>query len=323
MSYEDPYALLRRLKLGREEFCQRLLTALILGGPYPPWNTRSSVSPAGAVFLQRLDTLSFGQASWADGGTFVDELDLPRRHDNERGGAPDQAVLWPHRLWLIELKTEAASHRGDQLPSYYRLAAHHYPGVPVDITYLTPPLDTEAPVVEPPNRYAHVTWGEVAGLVAATWPASGDDGELAVRDMLLNTIAGLALSARVWRERVAHVSAGPPPVVGRAPAIPAQMVGVGTQPHQELLREAATLARRTAADGEQRGFEAEVGSLEVLQQLRLEVRQVLSGEPAGSPARRVLPWLWNASISGGQPLTGGGAAHGYELRFSRYRRPVL
>jgi hypothetical protein len=33
VGYENPDALLKRLKLGREEFCQRLLTALILGGP--------------------------------------------------------------------------------------------------------------------------------------------------------------------------------------------------------------------------------------------------------------------------------------------------
>ena len=44
---EDPYGLLRRLRLGREEYCQRLLTMLILGGPYPRWNTRSAPSARG------------------------------------------------------------------------------------------------------------------------------------------------------------------------------------------------------------------------------------------------------------------------------------
>lgn len=34
-AFEDPASLLGRLKLGREEYCQRLLTMLILDGPYP------------------------------------------------------------------------------------------------------------------------------------------------------------------------------------------------------------------------------------------------------------------------------------------------
>lgn len=38
MRDEDPAALAGRLRLGREEFCQRLLTTLILGGTYPKWN---------------------------------------------------------------------------------------------------------------------------------------------------------------------------------------------------------------------------------------------------------------------------------------------
>lgn len=83
------------------------------------------------------------------------------------------------------------------------------------------------------------------------------------------------------------------------------------------------LARQTVADGKQRGLDAEVESLDVLQQLRLEARHGLSGEPAGSPARRVLPWLWNSSTSGGQPLTRCGAEHGYELRLSRYSKAVV
>jgi hypothetical protein len=40
MTFETPAQLLARLRLGREEFCQRLLTSLILHGPYPRWNTK-------------------------------------------------------------------------------------------------------------------------------------------------------------------------------------------------------------------------------------------------------------------------------------------
>jgi hypothetical protein len=116
VAYEDPQPLLARLRLGREEFAQRLLTSLILGGAYPRWNTRNTPSAAGVAFLRALDELCFGQPG-KPAAVFVDELDLQRRHEDERGGAPDQAVLWDDRLWLIELKTEPRSHRRDQLPS--------------------------------------------------------------------------------------------------------------------------------------------------------------------------------------------------------------
>ena len=39
MTIEDPDVLLRRLRLGREEYCQRLLTMLIIGDAYPRWNS--------------------------------------------------------------------------------------------------------------------------------------------------------------------------------------------------------------------------------------------------------------------------------------------
>ena len=42
-----------------------------------------------------------------------DELELPKRHDAEKGSAPDMALRDSKRLWLIELKTEAGSHRAD------------------------------------------------------------------------------------------------------------------------------------------------------------------------------------------------------------------
>lgn len=111
---ESPRELLGRLKLGREEFCQRLLTMLILNAPYPRWNSRSTPSADGLAFLRELYARSFG--AWpGDEAVFVDEFELPARFENEPGGAPDYAVLRENRLWLIELKTEAASHRKGQI----------------------------------------------------------------------------------------------------------------------------------------------------------------------------------------------------------------
>lgn len=48
---------LRTLKLGREEYCQRLLTMLILDGPYPQWNSRNEPSAKGVEYLSALDAL--------------------------------------------------------------------------------------------------------------------------------------------------------------------------------------------------------------------------------------------------------------------------
>ena len=145
--YEDPAALRRRLKLGREEFCQRLITTLIVGGSYPRWNSRSRPTPQGERFLALLFDLA-GHDGWQPDPTFVDELELRPRHDDERGGAPDWAVLWADRTWLIELKTEAGSHRPGQLPLYADLGRHHFPGTEVLIGYVTPPLRRPVPPLE-------------------------------------------------------------------------------------------------------------------------------------------------------------------------------
>src|SRR3954470_12585917 len=67
MPIEDPHELLGRLKLGREEFCQRLLTMLIVDGGYPRWNSASRPSESGLRFLFKLEELSFGDAlPWRD-----------------------------------------------------------------------------------------------------------------------------------------------------------------------------------------------------------------------------------------------------------------
>ena len=136
---EDPRLLLRRLKLGREEYCQRLLTMLVLEAPYPRWNTRSAPSRRGLAFLRAVDVLSYGESRLPGDAVFVDELDLPARHQHEPGGAPDYGVLASDRLWMIELKTDRASHRRGQIPTYFELAQHHHPGRSIDLTYLTPP----------------------------------------------------------------------------------------------------------------------------------------------------------------------------------------
>jgi hypothetical protein len=308
MTYESPRTLLSRLKLGREEFCQRLLTMLILGAPYPRWNTRHEASPRGERFLESLYRLSFDPDSWPGHGLFVDELDMPARHEDEKGCAPDQAVLWSNGLWMIELKTETKSHRPKQIPSYFEFAHHHYPGCFIDLTYLTPPLKAPFSPTGVDDRYSHVTWIEVAELIREVWGSTvaGDERELvqglldAIKNMLEETPSEL-------RARVTGLSAA---------SLPQEEL----REHQ-VQRVALALAKLTAADGKQRAVDYRASDLEELQALRLVLRDSLCSGPEGSELRYIRPWLWRFE-SGGDALTDAGAELGYELRLSRYERTV-
>jgi hypothetical protein len=331
--YERPESLLGRLKLGREEYLQRLLTSLIVGGPYPRWNSRSAPSAEGLQFLRRLWDLSFNEDWPGDADLwFVDELELLPRHDRERGGAPDQAVLWDHLVWLIEMKTEAASHRRDQIPSYFKLGRHHHPSCRVAITYLTGPGTYPLETTEDWARYAHVTWAEVAPLIRETWPASDDDRGSVV-DGLLDGISSLDLSPSQWRaqldlggparlplEVVAPPEAGSRDTIESAGARQtAEAVGEQTDA-RPLLERAMSLASDTAETGRQNILDWAAPSLEDLLELRLAVRDAIAAAAPGSPVRHVRPWLWRPE-STGAPLTEAGRATGYELRFSRYQKP--
>lgn len=93
MTIEDPDLLPRRLRLGRQEYVQRLLTMLIVDGPYPKWNQSSAISDRGREFLTRLHQLSFRTGIELNGARFIDELDLPALTPDRAGGAHDWAVL--------------------------------------------------------------------------------------------------------------------------------------------------------------------------------------------------------------------------------------
>ncbi len=295
MLYEDPRSLVARLALGREEFCQRLLTMLILGGPYPKWNSRNSPTPEGVAFLRALDELSFGASRCPEPVVFVDELELAPRHDEERGCAPDYGSLWEGRVWLIELKTERGSHRVDQIPSYLQLASHHFPTLPVDVTYLTPPMAKPPPALEPAQRYSHVTWSQVVPLLLDVWGSADDARVIKVRDGLLRVLGSLESPVSAWRAEWLAAEA----VVSPEDA-------------------AIAAARATAEDGRQRAVDVAVEDLQVLHDLRIELRTRFKED---DQLRHMLPWLWNASTSGGQALSAGGEDHGYELRVSRYTKP--
>lgn len=301
MKYEHPAALLARLKVGREEFCQRLLTMMVLGREYPRWNTRNPLSSRGEQFLQNLQRLSFGEMGWADNGLFVDELELPPRHEAEKGGAPDQAVIWTDRLWMIELKTEKGSHRPAQIPLYFELGSHYYPSCSIDLTYVTPPMSAEYTPRAETHRYAHVTWPQIADLVLETW-GDDEDEEPLLRSLLdaieyMTSERPAAHRARVLQEKLADRALGDP------------------------IEDSLELAALTAADGLQRAFDYKPSDLEELLEIRKGVRDRICQGSEESPLRFVRPWLWRPE-STGVAMTSGGREVGFELRLSRYRERV-
>ncbi len=315
--YENPAALLGRLRLGREEYCQRLLTMLILGGSYPRWNTPSAPTPQGTRFLQAVDERCFGKYSWHTEPSFVDEFELPKRHDGEAGCAPDYAVLWPDRVWLVELKTEASSHRHDQLSTYLELAHYHYPTCAIDLTYLTPPRRIAVDAPREWARIALITWDDIAPLLRDVWGATSDPAEARVLNGLLDALSHLDQRPADWRAtllpalRVREAPATTPADGGRTPA------PGSTDPFATAMG----LAQLTGEDGAQRAVEYQASNLDELLQLRVAVRETFCSSPPGSPLRHVQPWLWRPA-SGGNPLTNAGMHSGYELRLSRYAEPV-
>lgn len=314
MTFETPADLLRRLKLGREETFQRLLTSLILRGPYPPWNQRSTPSPQGIAFLRSLFELTIGGDWPGDDLIFVDELELPARHDAEKGGAPDWAAVWDDHLWLIELKTEKGSHRAGQVPSYFELGHHHFPSRPVDLTYLTGPMTFAFEPTVDGDRYAHVTWADVAPLVRATWGEPTEQGEADVVDGVLHGIDHLHLRPAEWRALVLGEELPIAPPSATTPLVPEPELAVSAA--SDLLDAALALAAETAADRKQRALDHRASGLDELLELRLACRDAIAGSD-DEALRHVVPWLWRIE-STGTALTSAGAEAGREIRFSRY-----
>jgi hypothetical protein len=242
--------------------------------------------------------LSFPEGWPGDNLAFIDEFELPPRAETERGGAPDYAVTWHDVAWLVELKTERASHRRGQILSYFELCRYHHPTCRVSITYLTPLGEYALVTNDDWARYAHVAWPEVALLIRDIWPYCPDEDKRAVVQGLLDAIDRLDLTPAQWRAKVA------------APPLP-------REPARSPLDEALELARLSAEDGTQRALDRPASSLEELQGLRLEVRDALAATAPDSPLRHVMPWLWQPA-STGRPMTSAGADNGYELRLSRY-----
>jgi hypothetical protein len=303
MPYEDPFEYLHRTNDGREGFCQMLTTTLLVGGTYPRWGTHNALTDQGTVFFKALDELSFGTTDWTTTPVFIDEITMPKRHDDELSASPDWTLVFEDRIWIIELKTERGSHRATQLPHYLDMAAHHYPGRAIDVTYLTGPLAKPAPRLRPGQRYVHLTWEDALPLYQLAWGATDDPRIRRYLDLLREALGALPTPWNEWRTTFT----GTP-----IPAITAP------DPVSAALR----LVDATASDHAQRALDHPAQGAQELHDLRLEVRDLIRDEPAGSPRRHVLPWVWSPE-SMGVPLTESGREHGMELRFSYYQKPII
>ncbi|MFC7726029.1 hypothetical protein ACFQW6_12995 [Nocardioides sp. GCM10028917] len=317
--WESPTALWARLKLGREEYLQRLLTTLILDGDAPPWNTPRSPGAAGRRFLELLDEAVHGphvrDGSSMSPEVFIDEYLLPKLEEEAANGWPDWAVLSDDRVWVIELKTEAGSHRADQLPYYLRLAAAAHPDCNLDLTYITGPLTKPAPALRKGQRYSHLAWQEVLPLVDSAW---GDDQRPEVEayvEMVATVVGNLSLlKPSEQRQMVLGLPRADPVSATDEGVVSDRMTDLSTTEPPALL----DLARATAADGRQRGIGAQ--NPEALEALRDQALAEIGSLPPDDATRFVLPWLWRGGRTDGRTLTPEGEEFGLELRFSRYKK---
>jgi hypothetical protein len=325
--WESPTALWRRLRLGREEYLQRLVTTLILDGEAPPWNTPRLPGEAGRKFLRLLDEAAHGPqiqgGFMARPDGFVDEYLLPKLEEDAPNGWPDWAVLWADRVWVIELKTEAGSHRADQLPYYLRLAAAAHPGCRLDLTYVTGPLSKPAPALLEGQRYSHVIWDEVVPLIKEAWGHDARPAVAAYVDMVDTLVSNLSrLKPSAQREIVlGGLVEGPRPASATGPADLAAIEPTASESEPVTSPNATgllDLARATATDGRQRAVGAP--NPEELEALRDRALAEIGSLAPDDVTRLVLPWLWDGTRTGGQALTPEGGEFGYELRFSRYKK---
>jgi hypothetical protein len=264
--WESPTGLWRRLKLGREEYLQRLVTTLILDGEAPPWNTLRSPGEAGRNFLRLLDEAAHGRHDQTQAAVspdwFVDEYLLPKLDESAANGWPDWAVLWGDRAWVIELKTEAGSHRADQLSYYLRLAAAAHPGCSLDLTYITGPLTKPAPALVEGQRYSHLTWDEVLPLIDEAWGQDARPEVAPYLDMVHTVVSNLSrLKPSEQREVVLGVldELEPPSAIERAMAVTVEQP-TALAPDVVTVRDPISLlalARATATDGHQRAVGAQ------------------------------------------------------------------
>ena len=250
----------------------------------------------------------------------MDEYLLPKLEENAANGWPDWAVLWADRVWVIELKTEAGSHRVDQLPYYLRLAAAAHPGCSLDLTYITGPLPNLRRLFSKVSATA--TSPGTRSYRSSRKLGSRPTPEVAAYVEMVTTLVSNLSRLRPSEQREIVLGALPKSRAQRHRDLRSRAVVGPTAPESDPAtspsRRLLDLARATAADGRQRAVGAQ--NPEELEALRDQALAAIGGLPPDDATRFVLPWLWDGTRTGGQALTPEGKEFGYELRFSRYKK---
>jgi hypothetical protein len=261
-----------------------MLTSLIVAGPYPKWNTMSRPSSRGEVFLQRLFFKAFNENLESE-VDFIDEFTLKEIPDKLREGCPDYGVLSRHFVWIIELKTEAGSHRKEQLPQYATLSAHHYQSLERRLLYLTPDMTKIGLEDSHGSVFRHIYWSEVLPLIEDVWSSSLHDEEKLLQKALERELTGLGTAYSSYTEK------------------------------RDIIGQALKSAIDVQESGQQAAVDVNASGLEELMDLRIRIRDALGRT---DETINVKPWIWYEASSGGRALTALGKEVGCELRLSRY-----
>lgn len=305
----------RERRQGREGYVQYILASLIMGDKPPSWNKPVKPCDAGVRFLKKLDLHCFGGSDWSEPPDFYWEFRLKARTEGQENRWPDFAAVWPERIILFELKTEAGSIREGQVDEQIELGLYNYPNHKIDMIYITSDSIEGAPELTDRSSYANITWEEVAPFLTEVWNQPGPDSHdvTVVRlfaDYLIETFQN---RKKVGDSEKAQVS----PIATADRII--------DEPEEEpgdldyWLNKALLTALAVEKNHKQAALDIPLESPKEAQRFRDKVKDVLRdySKVSDQLILHAAPWIWQEQ-SGGSALTESGKRNGIELRFSYY-----
>lgn len=280
----------------REESAQEVLSNIFLGLS-PAYFLRYAVTPDGERVVKAIWAEAFGSPPAGNLDWLVSEYELPvpREWREETGlsyRAPDLVCGVGSHILILELKTEWRSYSKAQISDFFRLARRLHPDAQIDLILLEERLRGAHQKLDARQRYAELTWAQVATVLRTELP----DRDLPVRlasfiDASLPGTRPPAKAMSVLEETAAQqenlVSTAIDQALHIAPAIE-------LDPNNKNLI---------------RGIDVPFGSESDARDAEAAIRQAL----VRSGHHGVTTWLWRGA-SGGVPATPAGRDTGIELR---------